>query len=105
MTLLSSGLVDPSIEPHRDKADHGEANDPDDSRNKSSAVLRRHCSAGVVRIIWHPESSDLSPPDDDGRPDWSEATALEKIGEGERRLSIARAWLPPKLDASNEGGP
>jgi len=36
--------------------------------------------------------------------DWSKAMALEKIGEGERGLAIARAWLRPKLDASNEGG-
>lgn len=32
--------------------------------------------------------------------DWSKATALEKIGEGERGLSIARAWLRPQLHSS-----
>lgn len=30
--------------------------------------------------------------------DWSKATALEKLGEGERGLDIARAWLRPRLD-------
>ncbi len=30
--------------------------------------------------------------------DWSKATALEKIGEGERGLRIARSWLRAKLD-------
>jgi hypothetical protein len=37
--------------------------------------------------------------------EWSKATALEKLGKGERGLAIARAWLRPKLDASSEGGP
>lgn len=30
--------------------------------------------------------------------EWSKATALEKLGEGERGLAIARSWLRPKLE-------
>lgn len=30
--------------------------------------------------------------------EWSRATALEKLGEGERGLRIARAWLRPRLE-------
>lgn len=33
--------------------------------------------------------------------EWSKATALEKVGDGERGLRIARSWLRSKLDESN----
>jgi hypothetical protein len=33
--------------------------------------------------------------------EWAKATALEKLGDGERGLAIARDWLRPKLDRND----